>query len=400
MIAGITFRYMIVFALSATVAMAAEKNYGPGVSDTEIKIGQTMPYSGPASSFGTQGRTAMAFYKMTNDNGGINGRSITFISLDDGYSPPKTVEQTRRLIEQEQVLAIVGTVGTPTNASIQRYLNDRKVPQLFLFSGVARFRDPQNYPWTMGLDLSFTYQARAFARYILETMPNGKIAVLYQNDDFGKDNLNALRAELGDKVSMIVKEATYEVTDPTVDSQIVALQSSGADVLFDVSIPKFTAQAIRKIYDINWKPLHIIAYPSASIPSTLQPAGLDKSVGIVTAEFMKQVGDPVWKDDPEMLAYLAFMTKYNPGVDPTDKFNVLGYFNATVVVKMLTQCGDEITRENLLKQATHMQTLKMPMLLPGITMNTSPANYNPIRQMELQRFDGNQWVRFGGVVGD
>ena len=383
---------------AATYARAAGMKNDPGVSDTEIRIGQTMPYSGPASAFGTQGRTAMAFYKMINAQGGINGRTITLLSLDDGYSPPKTVEQTRRLVEQEQVLAMVGTIGTPTNASVQRYLNDRKVPQLFIYSGVARFRDPRTSPWTLGVDLSFANQSRAFARYILEAAPNGKIGVLYQNDDYGKDNLSGLKTGLADRVGMIVKEASYDVTDPTVDSQIVSLRSSGADVLFDVGIPKFTAQAIRKAYDIGWKPLHIIMFPAASIPATLEPAGLDKSIGVITAEFLKQSGDATWKDDPEMGAYLAFIEKYNSAADPNDKFNVLGYFGAAAFVQMLKQCGSNVTRENLMRQATNMQAVKIPMLLPGITMNTTPEDYNAVTQMQLQRFDGRRWVAFGGIV--
>ena len=387
-----------VVTATAGSARAAERKYDPGVSDTEIKIGQTMPYSGPASSFGTQGHTAMGFYKMINDRGGINGRTITLLSLDDGYSPPKTVEQTRRLVEQEQVLAMVGTIGTPTNASVQRYLNDRKIPQLFIYSGVARFRDPKTSPWTLGVDLSFANQSRAFARYILEAAPNGKIGVRYQNDDYGKDNLSGLKTGLADRVGMIVKEASYDVTDPTVDSQIVSLQSSGADVLFDVGIPKFTAQAIRKTHDIGWRPLHIIMFPAASIPATLEPAGLDKSIGVVTAEFLKQSGDTTWKDDPEMLDYLAFMGKYNPSADPNDKFNVLGYFGAAAVVQMLKQCGSDVTRENLMHQATNMLAVKIPMLLPGITMNTTPEDYNAVTQMQLQRFDGHRWVPFGGIV--
>jgi branched-chain amino acid transport system substrate-binding protein len=390
----------MVMAASISTAVADEKKYGPGASDTEIKLGQTMAYSGPASSLGVIGRTSVAFYKMINEQGGVNGRKIIFLSVDDGYSPPKTVEQTRRLIEQEQVLAIFGSLGTPTSASVQRYLNERKVPQLFLFSGVARFRDPQVYPWTMGGVLGFAEASRAYARYILDSASERKFAVLYQNDDYGKDHLAAFKAALGDKAaSIIVKEASYEAMDPTIDSQIIELRASGADALLTVALPKFTAQAIRKVHDIGWKPLHIIAYPAASIPATLQPAGLDNSVGVISAEFVKLPGDPKWASDPEMLDYLAFMKKYAPDVNANDENAVFGYYHAASVVQLLRRCGDQLTRENVMYQATHLQTMQVPMLLPGITLNTSPTDYSPIKQMQLQRFDGTSWVPIGGISG-
>lgn len=381
-------------------AAAAEKKYGPGVTDTEIKLGQTMPYSGPASSFGVTGRTVGAYFKMLNEEGGINGRTVTLSSLDDGYSPPKTVEQTRKLVEQEQVLAIDGSIGTPPNAAIQRYLNERKVPQLFIYSGASRFRDPVRYPWTIGVDLPYPEEARAFARHVLEVAPNGKIAVLYQNDDYGKDHLNALKAALGDKAErMIVKAESYEVTDPTIDSQIVALQSSGADFLVTGAAPKFTAQAIRKAYDIGWKPLIFVAYPSSSIPLVLQPAGLEKSIGVITAAFVKFSGDPAWKDDAEMKAYLAFMAKYNPGDNPDDFLAVAGYYGAAATAYVLRQCGDILTRDNVLYQMTHMTNVRLPMLLPGITFTTAPDDYRALKQMQLQRFDGRRWMPMGGLVG-
>ncbi|MBV8888041.1 MAG: ABC transporter substrate-binding protein [Alphaproteobacteria bacterium] len=389
------------FAAAAATggARADEKKYGPGVSDSEIKIGQTIAYSGPASSFGTIGRTISAYYRMINDRGGVNGRKITFISADDGYNPARTVEQTRRLVEQEQVLAIFGSLGSPTNASVQRYLNDRKVPQLFLFTGASRFRDPEKYPWTMGGDLSFVNETRAFARFVLQSAPNPKIAILYQNDDFGKDHINGFKAGLGDKADqMIVMTASYEATDPTVDSQVVALKASGADVLLDVSIPKFAAQAIRRVYDIGWHPLHLISYPASSVPVTLQPAGLEKAAGLVTAQFLKEPADPAWKDDAEVRDYLAFARKYNPEVDPNDWGSVIGYYHAGAVVQLLAACGDDLTREHLMDRATHLQGMAVPMLLPGITMTTSPTDYSPIKQMQLQRFDGARWVSFGGVV--
>jgi branched-chain amino acid transport system substrate-binding protein len=390
-------------ALGITVAASpagSQTKYDPGASDTEIKIGQTIAYSGPASSFGTTGRTMAAYYHMVNEQGGVNGRKITFISLDDGYSPPKTVEQTRKLVEQEQVLAIVGSLGTATSASVQRYLNDHKVPQLFLFSGASRFRDPKIYPWTMGGDLSFVHETRGFARFIMDNARAAKIGILYQNDDYGKDHAIGLKLGLGDKaVEMIVGEVSYEATDPTIDSQIVLLKATGANVLLDISLPKFAAQAIRKIYDIGWKALHIVSFPAASIQLTLQPAGLEKAIGLVTAEFLKEPADPTWTTDAEVLDYIAFLKKYNPGADPNDFANVVAYYHASAVLHLLTACGDELTRENLMRQATHLNNVHVPMLLPGITLNTSPTDYSPIKQMQLKRFDGTRWVPFGEVIG-
>jgi branched-chain amino acid transport system substrate-binding protein len=377
----------------------ADKQYGPGVSDTEIKIGNTMPYSGPASGFGVNGRAQAAYYKMLNEQGGVNGRKINFVSLDDGYSPPKAVELVRRLVEQEEVLGMFGTLGTPTNAAAQKYLNEHKVPQFFVFSGVARFRDPRTSPWTIGADLDFISETTVFARYILAQKPDGKIAVLYQNDDYGKDHLAGLRAGLGiDAASRIVKAASYEVTDATVESQIIELKEAGADVLVTAAIPKFAAQAIRKMHQVGWKPLHLLAFPAATIPGTFKPAGLDASTGIVTAEFIKQPGDPAWDADPEMIAYLDFVKKYAPDLDPNDKFTVMGYYCGAALAKVFKQCGDNLTRPNVLEKMTHLQKLAVPMLLPGITMNSTPENYSVIRQMQLQRFDGTGWVKVGGVA--
>jgi branched-chain amino acid transport system substrate-binding protein len=390
----------IALALGTTQTTAADKKYGPGVTDTEIKIGQTMPYSGPASSFGTTGRTASAYYQMINDQGGVNGRKINFLSLDNEYSPPKSAELARRLVEQDQVLGIFGSLGTAPNVAMQRYLNERKVPQFFVFSGVARFRDPHNSPWTIGGDLAFVNETRVFARYILDTKPDAKIGVLYQNDDFGKDHISGLRQGLGEKnAGMIIKTVGYEVSDPTLDSQIITLQQSGADVVMLVTLPKFAALSIRKIHDIGWKPLILLAYPGASIPGALKPAGLEASTGVVTAEFVRQPGDPAWAKDPEMTAYLAFMKKYVPELDPTDKLSVFGYYNAAMVVGLLKQCGDNLTRENLLQQATHMRDVTVPMLLPGIVLNTTPEDYAAIKQMQLLRFDGTGWVNIGSIVG-
>jgi branched-chain amino acid transport system substrate-binding protein len=391
---------VFILALSTVTARAGEKKYGPGVTDTEIKIGNSIAYSGPASSFGTVGRAQAAYYRMVNEQGGVNGRKITFTSLDDGYSPPKAAENARRLVEQDEVLGIFGSLGTPGNVAMQRYLNDRKVPHFFVFSGVARFRNPQAYPWTMGGDLAFVNETKVFARYILDTQAEPKIGALYQNDDFGKDHLVGLRQGLGDKAAtMVVKAVSYEPTDPTIDSQIIELKQSGANVVMLATIPKFAAQAIRKMHDIGWDPLKLLAYPGATIPGALKPAGLDASVGVVTAEFVKVPGDPAWANDPEMLAYLGFIKKYAPDLDPNDKLTVFGYYNAAMVVALLRQCGDNLTRENVQVQATHLKNVAVPMLLDGITLNTSPDDYSPIKEMRLQRFDGTGWVTIGNIVG-
>jgi branched-chain amino acid transport system substrate-binding protein len=392
--------YLVVAAVAGSAALSptAAQKPTPGVTDTEIKIGQTLPYSGPASSFAVMGATQGAFYKMINEKGGIGGRKINYISLDDGYTPPKTVEQTRRLVEQDGVLGIFASLGTPTNAATQRYLNDKKVPQLFLFTGTSRFRDPEHAPWTMGGDLSFVSETRVFAHFIEKEMPEAKIAVLYQNDDYGKDHLNTLKATLGDKSkAKIVAEASYESTDPTVDSQIVTLKAAGADVLFDVALPKFAAQAIRKVADIGWKPLHIVPYPASSIPRTLEPAGLDKSVGLVTAEFLKEPADPAWQNDADVRAYLEFQKTYNPGGDANDWNNVIAYYMASAVVQLLQSCGNDFTRERVLDRVTHMQGVSVPMLLTGITLNTTPSDYNMIKTMRLKRFDGAKWVPLDGI---
>jgi ABC-type branched-subunit amino acid transport system substrate-binding protein len=387
-------------ALATTSAIAAEKKYGPGVTDTEIKIGQTIACSGPNSALGTIGRVTSAYYRMINDQGGVNGRKITFLSMDDGYSPPKTAELARRLVEQDEVLGIFGSLGTATNMAMQRYLNDRKVPQFFTWSGVARMRDPRDFPWTIGGDLAFVNETKAFARYVLETYPSAKVGVLMQNDDFGRDHLTGFKLGLGGKASeMMVKTVTYEVTDATMDSQIFELKESGANVLLMAALPKFAAQAIRKMHEIGWNPVKLLAYPGASIPATFKPAGLEASTGIITAEFVKQPGDPAWTNDPEMIAFLAFLKKYEPAVDPNDKYTVFGYYGGAMVVALLKQCGDNLTRENLLRQVTHMKDVTVPMLLSGIKLNTAPDDYSPIKQMQLQRFDGTGWVKIGGVVG-
>jgi branched-chain amino acid transport system substrate-binding protein len=378
----------------------ADKAYGPGVTDTEIKIGQTIAYSGPNSALGTIGRATAAYYRMINEQGGVNGRKINFLSLDDGYSPPKTAELARRLVEQDETLGIFGSLGTATNVAIQRYLNEHKVPQFFTWSGVARMRDPRTFPWTIGGDLAFVNETKAFARYVLETQPTAKVGVLMQNDDFGKDHLTGFKLGLGDKASeMLVKVVTFEVTDATVDSQILELKESGANVLLMVTLPKSAAQAIRKMHEVLWNPTKLLAYPGASIPATFRPAGLEASTGIITAEFVRQPGDPAWSNDPEMIAFLAFMKQYAPDLDPNDKYSVFGYYGGAMVVGLLKACGDNLTRENLLERATHMKDVTVPMLLPGIKLNTAPDDYSPIKQMQLQRFDGTGWVKIGGIVG-
>ncbi|HZP85573.1 MAG TPA: ABC transporter substrate-binding protein [Burkholderiales bacterium] len=390
----------VALALAAAVPAYAQKKYGPGVTDTEIKLGQTMPYSGPASAYGTIGKAEVAYFKMINDQGGINGRKINLISLDDAYSPPRTVEQVRKLVEEEQVLALFQTLGTPTNTAIHKYLNVKKVPQLFVATGATKWGDPKNYPWTMGWQPSYQIEAKIYAKYILQSKPNAKIAVLYQNDDYGKDYLKGFKDGLGAKAaSMIVSEVSYEVTDPTVDSQIVTLKSSGADVFFNITTPKFAAQAIRKAADIGWKPLHFLNNVSSSVGAVLLPAGLDKSVGLITALYAKDPTDPQWEKDAGMQHWREFMAKYLPGGDVNDGFNVFGYAAAQTMALVIKNCGDDLTRENLMKQAANLKEVVLDTLLPGIKLNTSSTDYFPIEQLQLARFDGKRWARFGEVLG-
>jgi branched-chain amino acid transport system substrate-binding protein len=399
MIARSQGRSLVVIAALAwlgTGTSLAEKHYGPGVTDTEIKIGQTMPYSGPVSPNSPTGRTMAAYFDKINNDGGVNGRKIRLISLDDGYSPPKTMEQTRKLVEQDGVLLIFGSLGTPTNLAIQRYLNSKGVPQLFITTGVTRFGDPKKYPWTMGFMANFATEAQAYASYLLRTHPDAKIGILYQNDDYGKDLVRGLKAALGNSAAqMIVAETTYEVTDPTVDQQIITLQGSGANVFMDFTTPKAGAQALRKVNELDWHPLHFLARPATSMSATLKPVGLDKAVGVISATYSKDPGDPQWVNDPGVKDYLAFMKKYYPAADPSDFNNLLGYDEAMALVHVLRQCGDDLTRENILRQATSLKEVELPMLLPGVTVNTSPTDYFPIKQLQLQRFDGARWVRLG-----
>ena len=379
---------------------AAEKKYDPGATDTEIKIGHTNPYSGPASAYGTIGRSEAAYFKMINDQGGINGRKIVFISLDDGYSPPRTVEQVRKLVEEEQVLLLFQSLGTPSNTAIHKYMNAKKVPQLFVSTGATKWGDPQNFPWTMGWQPNYQTEAHLYAKYLLQKKPAAKIAVLYQNDDYGKDYLKGLRDGLGSQAdSLIVSAVSYEVTDPTVDSQIVTLQGSGADALFIFATPKFAAQAIRKTYDVGWKPIMFLNNVSSSVASVLQPAGLEKSIGLVTALYFKDPTDPQWANDAAMKEWQLMMKKYYPDGNLSDGFNVFGYLAAQTLVQVLKQCGDELTRENVMRQAANLRDLALPMFLPGIKINTSPTDFYPVDQIQLARFDGKRWVLFGEVLG-
>src|SRR5712692_9215946 len=353
-------RSMAAAAIAAALAVSspalAQKTYGPGASDSEIKIGNTMPYSGPASAYGTIGRVEAAYFKMLNEQGGINGRKINFITLDDGYSPPRTVEQVRKLVEQEEVLLIFQPLGTPSNSAIHQYMNAKKVPQLFVATGATKWGDPEHFPWTMGWQPSYQTEARIYVKYLLQAKPDAKIGILYQNDDYGKDYLKGVKDGLGDKAAkMIVSEVSYEFTDPTVDSQIVTLKGSGADVFFNITTPKFAAQAIRKAYDIDWHPLHFLNNVSVSVGAVLTPAGLEKSVGLITAQYLEDPVDPQFKDDPAMQEWLAFMAKYYPEGDIKDSLNVYGYIAAQTLVQVLKQCGDNLTRENVMKQAARSE---------------------------------------------
>jgi branched-chain amino acid transport system substrate-binding protein len=398
-------RVFAIIALATAVWLPlahAQKKYDPGASDTEIKIGNTMPYSGPASAYGTIGRAEAAYFKKINDEGGINGRRINFISLDDSYSPPKTVEMVRRLVEQDAVLLVFQSVGTAANTAIHRYLNAKKVPHLFVASGATKWNDPQNFPWTMGWQPNYQTEAASYAKHILQTKPNAKIGVLYQNDDYGRDYLKGLKDGLGDMAArMIVAEATYEVTDATIDSQIVQLQSSGADVFVNIATPKFAAQAIRKVYDVGWKPVQYLNNTASQVATVLKPAGLEKSIGVISSNYGKDPTDPQWDDDPGMIEWRAFMKRYFPEGDITDAANVYGYAAARTLVQVLKQCGDNLTRENVMMQAASLKDFDPGTLLPGMKkINTSPTDFAPIEALQLMKFDGRQWVLFGSVIGN
>jgi branched-chain amino acid transport system substrate-binding protein len=386
-------------AAFAATAGSARADNAPGITDTEIKIGQTMPYSGPASAYGVIGRAGGAYFKMINEQGGINGRKINLISLDDAYSPPKTVEQVRRLVEDEKVAFLFNTLGTPPNLAIRQYLNDNKVPQLFVATGAAAFSDPQHFPWTIGWQPNYQTEAKIFAKHILKTKPDGKIGVLYQNDAFGKDYLIGLKDGLGaDHAGMVIKEASYETSEPTVDSQVVTLQGSGADIFVIAATPKFAAQAIRKSFDIGWTAARYMTDVSQSVASVMKPAGLEKSKGVITAIYGKDPTDARWKDDPGFKQYAEFIAKYMSPNDLIDANAVYGFGTGATMVQVLKQCGNDLSRENIMRQAANIKDLELPMLLPGIKINTSPDNFSPIRQEALASFNGESWEQFGEVL--
>jgi branched-chain amino acid transport system substrate-binding protein len=386
-------------ATFAASAGSARADNAPGVTDAEIKIGQTMPYSGPASAYSIIGRAETAYFKMVNEQGGVNGRKINLISLDDAYSPPKTVEQTRRLVEQEQVAFIFNSLGTPCNAAIRQYLNDNKVPQLFVATGAAMFSDPAHFPWTMGYQPNYQTEAKIFGKHILKTKPDGKIGVLYQNDAFGKDYLIGLKDALGaEKAGMVIKEESYETSEPTVDSQIVTLQGSGADVLLIAATPKFAAQAIRKTFDIGWTPVRYMTDVSQSVATVMKPAGPEKSKGVITAVYGKDPTDARWKDDPGFKQYAEFIAKYMSPHDLIDINASYGLGVGITIVQVLKQCGNDLSRESIMRQAANLKDLELPTLLPGIKINTAPDNFSPIRQEALATFNGESWEQFGEVL--
>ena len=376
----------------------AQKKYDTGASDTEIKIGNIMPYSGPASAYGVIGKTEEAYFKKINAEGGINGRKINFISYDDGYSPPKAVEQARKLVESDEVLVVFNPLGTPSNSAIQKYLNAKKVPQLFVATGATKWNDPKNFPWTMGWQPSYQSEARIYAKFLMKEKPSAKIAIMYQNDDFGKDYLKGLKDGLADKASMIVAEESYETTEPTIDGHIVKLKSTGADTFISITTPKFAAQAIKKLAEIEWKPLHIVANVSASVGSVIKPAGFENSQGILSAAYAKDGADSQWDNDPGMKKLYAFLEKYYPEGNKLDGSVVFGYGVAQTMVKVLEMCGDNLTRENVMKQAASLKDFAPDTMLPGIKINTSPTDFAPIEQLQMMRFKGEKWDLFGDVI--
>jgi branched-chain amino acid transport system substrate-binding protein len=386
-------------AVGSAGPAAAQKKYDPGASDTEIKIGNINPYSGPASAYGLIGKSIDAYFKKINAEGGINGRKINFISYDDSYSPPKAVEQARKLVESDEVLLIFQSLGTPSNTAIQKYMNSKGVPQLFVATGATKWGDPKNFPWTMGWQPNYQSEGRIYAQYILKNHPNGKIGILYQNDDYGKDYVKGLKDGLGEKAkSMIISEQPYEVADPTIDSQIINLKASGADIFFNVATPKFAAQAIKKVTELGWKPIHIVNGVSTSVAGVLKPAGLENSQGLLSTGYLKDQLDPQWKNDAGMKNWAAFMDKYFPEGDKTSSFTGYGYSVAQTLVQVLKQCGDNLTRENVMKQAASLKNLEQDLFLPGIKINTSATDFFPLEQMQMMRFKGEGWEVFGPVL--
>ena len=393
-------RSMLALLLAAGLAAAAVPigAQTPGVTPTEVKIGHTNPYSGPASAYGTIGKVIAAYFKKINDEGGISGRKINFVTVDDGYSPPKTVEMVRRLVEQDEVAFVFNTLGTPTNSAIHKYMNQQKIPQLFVATGATKWGDPEHFPWTMGWQPTYQAEGKIYAQYILKNVPNAKVGILYQNDDYGKDYVKGLKDGLGDAAKkIIVLEQTYEVTDPTVDSQIVNLKNSGANVFYNVTIPKFAVQAIKKAHDLGWKPLHLLNSVSSSVGVVLKPAGIDASKDIITSRYLKDPTDPAIKNDAGYKDWVAFMQKYYPEGALNDDFNVFGYTVAQGLVHVLKQCGKDVSRANVMKQAASIKDLSLPMLLPGIKVNTSATDFYPIEQEQLAKFDGERWVNFGEI---
>jgi ABC-type branched-subunit amino acid transport system substrate-binding protein len=390
----------LALALSANSAFA-QKKYDTGATDTEIKIGQTNPFSGPASAYATIGKTQAAFIKMINDQGGVNGRKITLIQYDDAYSPPKAVEQVRKLVESDEVLLTFQLLGTPSNAAVQKYLNSKKVPQLFAATGASRFTDPKNFPWTMGFNPNYFVEGRIYGQYIIKNHPQAKIGILYQNDDLGKDYLNGIKAGLGDKAaSMIVAEASYEVSDPTVDSQILKIKDAGTDLFFSATTPKQAAQAIKKIAELNWHLVQIVDINATSVGAVMKPAGLDASKGVISVNYGKDPLDPTWKDDPGMKKYFEFMAKYYPDGDKDSNFNTYGYATTQLLIHVLKQCGDNLTRENVMKQATSLKDVVTDIALPGIKINTTPDDYRVNKQLQMMKFNGERWELFGPILED
>jgi branched-chain amino acid transport system substrate-binding protein len=390
----------LTLALSVSAANA-QKKYDPGASDTEIKVGQTVPFSGPASAYASIGKTQAAYFKMINDQGGINGRKINLIQYDDAYSPPKAVEQVRKLVESDEVLLTFQIIGTPSNAAVQKYLNSKKVPQLFAATGASKFTDPKNFPWTMGYNPNYFVEGRIYGQYILKEYPNAKIGVLYQNDDLGKDYLNGIKAGLGDKAAkMIVNESSYEVSDPTVDSQILKIKDAGADLFFSASTPKQAAQAIKKIGEIGWKPVQIVDINATSVGAVMKPAGLDAAKGVISVNYGKDPLDPTWKDDAGLKKYFDFMAKYYPDGDKDSNFNTYGYGTAQLLAHVLQQCGDNLTRENVMKQAASLKDVTSDIALPGIKANTSATDYRVNKQLQMMKFNGERWELFGPLLED
>jgi branched-chain amino acid transport system substrate-binding protein len=395
----VAFSAALVITAATSSGASAQKKYDTGATDTEIKIGNIMPYSGAASAYGVIGKTEQAYFNKINAEGGINGRKITFISYDDAYSPPKTVEQARKLVESDEVLFVFNPLGTPPNSAIQKYMNTKKVPQLFVATGATKWNDPKEFPWTMGWQPNYQSESRIYAKSILKDMPNAKIAVLYQNDDYGKDYLKGLKDGLGAKAaSMIVAEESYETTEPTIESHIVKLKSTGADVFFNVTTPKFAAQAIKKIAEIDWKPVHFLNNVSSSIGSVIKPAGTENAQGIISSNYLKDTSDPQWKDDAGMKAFDEFLAKYFPEGNRVDASVMYGYTVTQGLVHVLKNCGDNLTRENIMKQAASINGLELGGLLPGVKVNTSASNFAPISQLQLMKFKGEKWDLFGDII--